>query len=77
MKVGSLLEARVVGPVPAGVAGAPELAEPERPQAGGGVAIVAEITDDNEFNGLLRRRRVVRFDIRCGGRIWPTHSGAS
>jgi hypothetical protein len=67
----------VIGPVPAGVARSPELAESERPQAGGSVVIAAQVADNDEFDRLLRRYVVLRVEYGCVDRVWFTHSGAS
>jgi len=42
----------MIGPVPAGVASASELAESERPQAGDGVVLSAQISDDDVLKRL-------------------------
>jgi hypothetical protein len=72
-----LLETRVIGPVPAGIAGAAELAQSERPQAGGGVILGAKIADDDVLDGLRRRSVSILFSFRCVSGVRPAHGGAS
>jgi len=67
----------MVGPVPAGVAGTSELAQTERPQAGGGVVFGAQISDHDILHGTCLRGPSVGSDLGDSVRVRLAHGGKS